>query len=60
MLMVLNATSTIIKFSIISWRSVLLVEGTGIPGENNRPVASHLQTFNMYYVYQGTFDSSNI
>ena len=27
--------------SAISWRSVLLVEKTGVPGENNRPVASH-------------------
>ena len=26
---------------IISWWSVLLVEETGVPGENNRPAASH-------------------
>ena len=25
----------------ISWRSVLLVEETGVPRENHRPVASH-------------------
>jgi hypothetical protein len=25
----------------LSWRSVLLVEETGVPGENHRPVASH-------------------
>jgi hypothetical protein len=25
-------------------RSVLLVEETGVPGQNNRPVASHWQT----------------
>ena len=25
----------------ISWRSVLMVEETGVPGENHRPVASH-------------------
>ena len=25
----------------ISWRSVLLVEETRVPGENHRPVASH-------------------
>jgi hypothetical protein len=37
--MVLNAT-----FNIISWQSVLLVEETGVPGENRRPVASHWQT----------------
>ena len=28
-------------FSVISWRSVLLVEETGGPGENQRSVASH-------------------
>ena len=28
----------------ISWRSVLLVQETGIPGENHRPVVSHRQT----------------
>ena len=27
--------------SVISWWSVLLVEETGVPGENNRPTASH-------------------
>jgi hypothetical protein len=36
---VLNATSNTI--SVISWRSVLLVEETGVPRENHRPVASH-------------------
>ena len=30
--------------SVISWWSVLLVEETGVPGENQRPAASHLQT----------------
>jgi hypothetical protein len=29
---------------VISWRSVLLVGETGVPGENPRPVASHWQT----------------
>jgi len=37
--MVLNATFN--NISIMSWRSVLLVEETGVPGENHRPVASH-------------------
>jgi hypothetical protein len=27
--------------SVISWQSVLLVEGTGVAGENQRPAASH-------------------
>jgi hypothetical protein len=30
--------------SVILWRQVLLVEETGVPWENYRPVASHLQT----------------
>jgi len=32
------------NISVISWRSVLLEEKTGIPGENRRPVTSHCQT----------------
>jgi hypothetical protein len=28
------------NISVISWRSVLLVEETGVPGENHRPAAS--------------------
>ena len=36
---VFNATFN--NISAISWRSVLLVEETGVPGENHRPVASH-------------------
>jgi hypothetical protein len=31
------------NISAISWRSVLLVEETGVPGENHRSVASHWQ-----------------
>jgi hypothetical protein len=38
-LIVFNATFN--NSSAISWRSVLLVEETGKPGENHRPVASH-------------------
>jgi hypothetical protein len=41
-LMIFNATFN--NISVISWRSVLLVEETGGPGENHRPVASHCQT----------------
>jgi len=33
----INATFN--NISIISWQSVLLVEETGVPGENHRPVA---------------------
>jgi hypothetical protein len=39
MVMVFNATFN--NISVISWRSVLLVEETGVPGENHQPVASH-------------------
>ena len=34
-----NATFS--NISVILWRSVLLVDETGVPGENHRPVASH-------------------
>ena len=37
--MVFNATYNNIR--VISWRSVLLVEDTRVPGENHRPIASH-------------------
>jgi hypothetical protein len=40
--MVINTTLN--NISAISWLSVLLVEETGGPGENHRPVASHRQT----------------
>jgi hypothetical protein len=36
--MVFNASNNI---SVISWWSVLLVEESGVPEENHRPVASH-------------------
>ena len=39
--MVFNTTFN--NISVISWQSVLLVEETGIPGENHQPVASHWQ-----------------
>jgi hypothetical protein len=32
------------NISVISWQSVLLVEETGVPGENHRPVARQCQT----------------
>jgi len=39
--MVFNATFN--NILIILWPSALLVEETGVPGENHRPVASHWQ-----------------
>ena len=38
----LTSLSTI---SVISWRSILLMEETVWPGENHRPVTSHWQNF---------------
>jgi hypothetical protein len=37
-------TPTFNNISVISWRSVLLVEETGVPRENNLPATSHWQT----------------
>jgi hypothetical protein len=37
--MVFNATINTV--SVLSWRSVLLVEETRVPGENDRPAACH-------------------
>ena len=39
-----NSNIWLNNISVISWRSVLLVEETRVPGENHRPVASHWQT----------------
>jgi hypothetical protein len=40
--MVFNAAFN--NISAIPWRSVLLMEETGVSGENHRPDASHWQT----------------
>ena len=48
-LMVFNATFN--NISVISWRSVLLVEETRGPGENHRPVTSHWQTWSHNVVH---------
>jgi hypothetical protein len=37
--MVFNVTFN--NISVISWRSVLLVKETGVPGENYRPVGNN-------------------
>jgi len=39
--MVLNVTFN--NISVLSWQSILLVEETGGPGGNHRPVESHRQ-----------------
>jgi len=51
MAMVFNATFNNISF--ISWRSVLLVEETGVPGGNHRPAASHrlvIKSVHLYFI----------
>jgi hypothetical protein len=50
--MALNDTFNNISVNI-SWRSISLVEETGVPGENHRPVASHWQTLS-YKVVSST------
>ena len=41
--MAMEFNATFNNISVISWRSVLLVD-TGISGENHRPASSHRQT----------------
>jgi len=50
--MVFNATfnNISVTFLYISWRSVLLVEETGVPRENHWHAASHWQTLSHYVV----------
>ena len=43
--MVFNAT--ISNISVASLLSILLMEETRVPGENNRPVVSHRQTLSL-------------
>jgi hypothetical protein len=45
--MVFNATFN--NISVISWRSILLVEETRVPGENHLNVASLWQTYSDNY-----------
>ena len=46
--MVFNVTFN--NISVLSWRSFLLVEETGVPGENHRPAASKLDLIMLYRV----------
>jgi hypothetical protein len=49
--MVFNTTFN--NVSVILWWSVLLVEETGVPGENYRPAAGHGQTLSHNAVERG-------
>jgi hypothetical protein len=41
MIRIVEFNTTFNNISVISWRVVLLVEETGVAGENHRPAASH-------------------
>ena len=58
--MVLNATFN--NISVISWRSVLMVEETEVPGENHRSIASNWQTLshNVVHLAQSGIRTHNI
>jgi len=51
--------TTFNNISVISWRSVLLVEETRVPGENHIPPSSHWQTLS-HNVVSGTPHLSGI
>ena len=53
-MMVLDATFD--NISVLSWRSALLVEETGVLGENQRPATSHWQTLSHNVVSSGLSD----
>jgi len=55
--MLFNATFN--NITVISWRSVLLVEETGVPGENHLHAASHWQTLS-HRVVSSTFRLSEL
>jgi hypothetical protein len=55
--MLFNATFN--NISVISWQSVLLVEDTGVPGENHQPATSHWQTYHIM-LYQVHLTMSRI
>ena len=54
--MVFNATFN--NISAILWKSVLLVEETGVPGENRRPASSNWQTLSHNIVLSKPHPSS--
>jgi hypothetical protein len=49
LIMVFNVTFN--KISVISRRSVLLVEETRVPEEHHRPIASHWQTLSQNVIF---------
>ena len=55
--MVFNATYN--NISVISWRSVLLMEETGVPVENHRPVTDKFFNIMLYQVHLDMNKGSN-
>jgi len=51
-------TATFNNISVISFRSVLLVEETGIPGENHRPTTTRWPTLSHTVVSNTPRDSN--
>ena len=47
---VMEFNATFNNISVISWRSVLLVKETGVPGENHRPAASQTNFITKYCI----------
>ena len=47
----LMCKDTFNNISVISWRSVLLVEETGVPGEIHRPVIDKIYHIMLYRVH---------
>ena len=50
--MVFRATFN--NITVLSWRSVLLMEETGVSEENHRSVATHRQTLSHYVISSTT------
>ena len=48
--MVMMLSATFNNISVISWRSVLLMENTGVPVENHRPIAGQLYLYIYIYI----------
>ena len=46
--------NTFSNISVILWRSVLMMEETGVPRENHLPAASHWQTLSHNVVLSST------
>ena len=55
--MVFNATFN--NISVICWWSVLMMEETGVPGENHGQVASHIMFYRVHLAMAHEQDSNS-